>query len=263
MNLAAYLNKFVCMKSVYHILFWLVITAILTLIFGNSWENYNQSFYFVSMLLPIVVGTSYFFNYFLVPRYLLTGRYFYFGLYLIYTVIVSLHLEMAVLTVSFIYLANFNFGNMGSYASDSLILAIVLYLIVFANSFVLMVIQLYSNQRQIKFLKEEQERNSNNFLLVRAERKNRQIDFNLIIYIESRADYLIIQSENDKEIVTREKISHIIKRLPDYFLRIHRSFIVNRMKVTAYNYEEVQLGSIELPLSRTYKESALGILSKE
>lgn len=263
MIFAAYLNKFVGVKRFYHILFWLIITAILTLIFGNSWENYTQSFYFVSMLLPIVVGTSYFFNYFLVPRYLLTGRYFYFGLYLLYTVLVSLYIEMLVLTFSFIYLANFNFANMGSYASDSLILAIVLYLVVFTSSFILMVNQLYSNQKQIKYLKEEQERNSGTFLMVRADRKNRQIDFSLLIYIESRADYLILKTENDEEIITREKISHIVKRLPDHFIRIHRSYIVNRMKVTSYNYEEVQLGSLELPVSRTYKGNALELLSKE
>lgn len=251
------------MKRFYHILFWVIITAILTLIFGNSWENYIQSFYFVSMLLPIVIGTSYFFNVFLVPRYLLTGRYFYFGLYLFYTVIVSLFLEMLVLTISFIYLADFNFGDMGSYASDSMILAIVLYLIVFATSFILMVIQLYSNQKQIISLKEEQERNSNTFLLVRADRKNRQIDYKLLIYIESRADYLILKTEDDEEIITREKISHIIKRLPNHFVRIHRSFIVNRTKVTAYNNEEVQIGSLELPVSRTYKESALISLTKQ
>ena len=219
------------MKRFYHIIFWVIITVILTLIFGNSWENYIQSFYFVSLLLPIVVGTSYFFNYFLVPGYLLTGRYFYFGVYLFYTIIVSLYLEMLVLTFSFIYLANFNFENMGSYASDSLILAIVLYLIVFTTSFILMVIQLYTNQNQIKLLIEEQEKNSNAFLLVRADRKNRQIEYNGLIYIESRGDYLIIKTDNEEEIITREKISHVIKRLPDHFVRIHRSFIVNRLKL--------------------------------
>lgn len=249
------------MKKFYHILFWIVVTVILTLIFGSSWENYTQSFYFVAMLLPIVVGTSYFFNFFLVPRYLLSGRYFYFGLYLLYTIIVSLLLEMMVLTVSFIYLANFNFANMGPYASDSLVLAIVLYLVVFSSSFILMVVQIYSNQKQINTLKEQQQRNSITSLLVRAERKNRQIDLQEIHYIESRADYLLIKTDQDEEIITREKISHIIKRLPGEFIRIHRSFIVNRMKVTTFNHEEVQIGSLELPLSRTYKESAMNLLS--
>lgn len=262
MIFGAYLNKFAVMKRFYHIFFWVIVTVILILIFGNSWENYLQSFYFVAMLLPIVVGTSYFFNYFLVPRYLLTGRYLYFGLFLFYTFIVSLYLEMVVLTVSFVYLANFNFANMGSYASDSLILAIVLYLIVFATSFILMVIQLYSNQRQIKSLVEEQEKNKISFLIVRADRKNTQIDFNALVYIESRADYIIIKTDKEEEIITREKISHVINRLPDNFVRIHRSFIVNRKKVTAFNNEEVQLGSVDLPLSRTYKQSALELFAK-
>lgn len=251
------------MKRIYHVLFWIVVTIILTLIFGHSWQNYLQSFYFVAMLLPIVVGTSYFFNYFLVPRYLLSGRYFYFALYLLYTIVISLHLEMIVLTISFVYLANFNLATMGLYASDALVLAIVLYLVVFTSSFILMVVQLYSNQKQIKVLREEQEKSNMTFIVVRADRKNRQIDLQKIIYIESRADYLIISTQEGEEIITREKISHIVKRLPEYFVRIHRSFIVNKMRVTTYNYEEVQLSEIELPVSRTYKESALKLLSGE
>ncbi len=250
------------MKRFYHIIFWLVIIIILILIFGNSWDNYLHSFYFVSLLFPIVVGTSYFFNYFLVPRYLLQGRYLFFGLYMLYLVIASLYLEMLVLTFSFVYLANFNLGDMGAYASDAFILAIVLYFIVFATSFILMVNQLYLNQRQIKLLREEQIRNRNTFLLVRAERKNRQVDFKELLFIESRADYLILVTDKDEKIITREKISHVIKRLSDDFIRIHRSFIVNRVKVSAYNYERVQVEGLELPVSRTYKESALKLLSK-
>jgi hypothetical protein len=58
------------------------------------------------MLLPVAVGTSYSFNYFLVPRYLLKKRYKKFSLYLAYLLIVSTWLEMWVITGSFILLAD-------------------------------------------------------------------------------------------------------------------------------------------------------------
>ena len=40
----------------------------------------------------------------------------------------------------------------------------------------------------------------------------------------------------------------------DNFLRIHKSFIVNRDKISAYNAREVELGDISLPVGRIYKE---------
>ncbi|WP_394355251.1 LytTR family transcriptional regulator DNA-binding domain-containing protein [Pedobacter roseus] len=38
------------------------------------------------------------------------------------------------------------------------------------------------------------------------------------------------------------------------FLRIHRSFIVNLKKVTAFTAYDVEIGSKELPISASYKE---------
>ncbi len=55
-----------------HVAYWMVVILTLTLVFGLSWGNNLAAFYFVSMLLPIVLGTSYFFNYILVPGYFMT-----------------------------------------------------------------------------------------------------------------------------------------------------------------------------------------------
>ena len=104
---------------------------VLTLVFGRSWRNPSAAFYFIGMLFPIVLGTSYFFNYILVPRYYMKKKYLEFGLYTYYTVVVSVYLEMLVLMFSFIYLGNFNLYNMSLNASDTLLLAVVMYLLVF------------------------------------------------------------------------------------------------------------------------------------
>ena len=249
------------MKPIHHIIFWTAIMLILTLAFGSSWGSYLESFYFVSMLLPVVAGTSYFFNYYLVPRYLFQGRYGYFVLYLFYTLVFSLYLEMVVLMVSFMYLANFNIYEMGPHASDALLLAIILYLVVLATSFILAVRQLMHNQRKVKEMQEELERGQIRFLVVRADRMNRQVDPATVVYIESLSDYLKLHLEEGAPVVTREKISHILQRLPHGFARIHRSFIVNTDKVHSYDREEVRVGRVTLPVGRVYRADALERLS--
>ncbi len=75
-----------------------------------------------------------------------------------------------------------------------------------------------------------------------------------IDYIESLKDYVSIHSKARK-IVTRLQIGELDKLLEEaQFLRIHRSFIVNIAKITAYSATEVELGDVTLPLGRTYKE---------
>jgi DNA-binding LytR/AlgR family response regulator len=64
------------------------------------------------------------------------------------------------------------------------------------------------------------------------------------------------------EIVTKEKISKISSRLPPYFKRIHRSFIVNSQKVSSYNSEFIKVGNSQIPISRTYKKDVITYLNK-
>jgi DNA-binding LytR/AlgR family response regulator len=51
------------------------------------------------------------------------------------------------------------------------------------------------------------------------------------------------------------------RMLPDHFIRIHRSFIVNSTKISSYSREHVRVGEKELPISRTYKKEVVERLS--
>ncbi|MEO1256001.1 MAG: hypothetical protein AAFY41_14115, partial [Bacteroidota bacterium] len=54
--------------------FWIFVWIALTLLFSTSLDSLLISFYFVSILMPVVLATSFFFNRFLVPQYLITGK---------------------------------------------------------------------------------------------------------------------------------------------------------------------------------------------
>ena len=240
-----------------HIFYWVFVVFILTLIFGHSWGSKKDALYFIIMLLPIVMGTSYFFNYFLVPAYLLKKKYFNFVLYLFYTLVLSLYLEMIVLTFSYVYLAQFNLGKMGLYASDIIVLAVVLYLLVFFGSFILMIQQILKSQKEITALREEKSKMETGYIEFVSNRKTHRIPFDKIKYIESLADYIKVHYSDHQQLQSKEKISSLEKRLPGIFLRIHRSFIINTEKLSHYKYDEVDIEGILLTIGRSYRTDVM------
>jgi two-component system response regulator LytT len=88
---------------------------------------------------------------------------------------------------------------------------------------------------------------------VRSGRKNAQVLFGNIRYVESLGNYIHIHTASGDKILTKENISSIEERLPDHFLRIHSSILVNRDKISSFSWEVLIVEEIELPLSRKYK----------
>lgn len=238
----------------YHIVFWMAVLSILIVVYGNSWQSQTQAFYFVSMFLPVVMATSYFFNYYLVPKYLLKKKYFLFAVYFYFTIVISLYLEMLVVIFSFVYLASFDMKNLGISTSDIILLAVMMYLIVFFGSFLLMVRQLLNRNTELDKLKTEKEKMNEPYLEIMSNRKLARIPYNRIKYIESLADYIKVHTDEGKEIKSKMKIGSLENHLPDTFLRIHRSFIVNTKKITGFNSGQVEIDSLELNIGRSYKQ---------
>jgi hypothetical protein len=247
-------------KAGKHILFWILAGAILVVGFGNSYGDYIKSFYFVTFLLPVAMATSYFFNYYLVPKYLLEQKYVRFTIYTIYTIIVSLYLEMVVVTISFVVLANYHYDQLDPMMTNIFVLGFAVYLIVLIKAFYLLVLRVKNNEFKVQQLVEEKEALKTEFITVRADRKNHQIKLDDIIYLESLSDYVKIHF-NNQTLTTRETISSFEENLPETFVRIHRSYIINQLHVSEFNSTSVKMDETELPISRTYKSNALALLS--
>ncbi|GAB5557749.1 MAG: hypothetical protein SchgKO_19620 [Schleiferiaceae bacterium] len=243
-----------------HVAYWVSILLVMILYFGAHWESRTLAFYFSSLLLPIVMGTTYFFNLNLVPKYLLKGQYGKFGLYFFYLLVASLYLEMMVTLLAFVVLADLRVEAIDLRGINIFILGGALYLIVFATSFVRIVLQLQAKEKQVETLEEEKSKNAQTHLIIRSNRKNQQIPLSKITYIESINDYVKVVS-TEGEWTTREKISHLSEQLPEDFVRIHRSFVVNSKKVDSFSNTEVQMGETTLTITRTYKAKALEILA--
>ena len=78
-----------------------------------------------------------------------------------------------------------------------------------------------------------------------------------IRYVEAMSEYLKVYLESEsKPIITLLSMKKMEERLPSYFMRIHRSYIINLTKIQEVNKNRVIMDSdTYLPIGDMYKET--------
>lgn len=102
---------------------------------------------------------------------------------------------------------------------------------------------------------------TSDFIFVTEKRKKIKLLFNDILYIESLKDYIKIHTQKKTHTI-KYSISAFQKELDTRFVRVHRSYIVNKNMITAYTKNDVELDTIEIPISDNYRKDALNRISK-
>ncbi|UZR96350.1 LytR/AlgR family response regulator transcription factor [Chondrinema litorale] len=106
-----------------------------------------------------------------------------------------------------------------------------------------------------QFIKEE--------LFVKTNKKLIKIKLNEVLCIESK-DKICLISVGNKVIETRITLTKLEDKLiSNHFIRIHRSFIINKNKISQVDLSknEVHVGGFQVPIGRAYKEAFIKHLS--
>mgnify|MGYP004618157117 FL=1 len=83
-----------------------------------------------------------------------------------------------------------------------------------------------------------------------------------IRYVEGMSEYLKIYIEGQRPIMMLLSMKKLEERLPSYFMRIHRSYIVNMKKVSEVSKSRVAIDAdTVLPVGDIYKEALMQYLS--
>ncbi|MEQ8712977.1 MAG: DNA-binding response regulator [Cyclobacteriaceae bacterium] len=91
-------------------------------------------------------------------------------------------------------------------------------------------------------------------LLLKAENKTFKIQVNEITYLESINETVVIHG-SERPITCYQPLSYFEKELPnDLALRVHRSFLIMKGKVSAFDQSTVYIDGAEIPIGRTYKD---------
>ena len=241
------------MKGLRLALMWLVVYVLLLVIYTQFVYSLKEAFYFVSMLFPVVLATSYFFNHFLVPRYLLTKRYRPFFWYTLYLFIVSLYLETWVIFFSLIWLADYNYKALSPALDNSINMAILLYAVVFVHGFIRLFLHFQSKTTELQSELARAGQEKARAFTVTSERKQVRLEEAEVAYIESLSDYVKIHRKEGKPVISKATISSLEEELSVDFLRIHRSYLVNKNYIETYSSDKLTIQSTELNITRKYK----------
>lgn len=114
-----------------------------------------------------------------------------------------------------------------------------------------------------KFQKEksaDQDRSSSALLLLRSDRKTYRVDPLDILYIEGLSNYVRVFLR-DKQLTVYGSLTSMEERLPSFFLRIHKSYIVNTEAMDAFSHECVEIKGKEIAIGGVYKKEVLALLN--
>ena len=98
------------------------------------------------------------------------------------------------------------------------------------------------------------------FMYIRKDRKQVKVHFNSILYIESLKDYVKIHLEGESHL-TKSSISAFEEKLDERFVRVHRSYIINKDQITAYTKNDIEIGKIEIPIGENFRNNLSSFLT--
>ncbi|MEP0985145.1 response regulator transcription factor [Ekhidna sp.] len=98
--------------------------------------------------------------------------------------------------------------------------------------------------------------NSQDSFFVKTDKRTEKVRFDDLMYIESMQNYVILNTRSGKHIV-HTTLKTMLNQLPESkFTQIHKQYIINNQSVDAIEGNQVVIGPVKLPISRTYSEDA-------
>ncbi len=233
-----------------HFAFWLVYYVA----FGFIWAvngDYYASYFLEFVLLPVRMLAVYFTIYTLIPRFLQNRRIAaFFASYLILLLFGGL---LQRLFTHFFYEGVFDLATPGLFNFSMVMRSVIL-----INSTVVFV----SAIKIVMFWYEEQDKNRQLLRVldlekeasveIKAEKRTFRVQAGEILFIEGLGNYVKVVLQ-DQNIISYLSMKQMLDTLPSTFIRVHKSYIVNKDHIRSYNYEDVQVGENFIPIGRSFK----------
>ena len=95
------------------------------------------------------------------------------------------------------------------------------------------------------------------YFFIKCENKYEKIFFDDILYIEGMQNYVRIYTQKGKYL-TLLTLKDIEQNLASgSFLRVHKSYIVNMVKIDSIEKHEINIQSARIPISRNFRDHVI------
>lgn len=106
------------------------------------------------------------------------------------------------------------------------------------------------------FLERFNDNNSQNVFVLESRQGRRLIEYNRILYFESRDKKLSLITDSE-ELVFYDTLENLVTVLPENFIRCHRSFLVNTIMIKEISFTDNIIflkNDCVVPMSRSYRK---------
>lgn len=96
-------------------------------------------------------------------------------------------------------------------------------------------------------------------MFIKDGKKHHQVRFEDIAILQAADNYTLVHLAEGR-ILTQESLTDLLKRLPDSFLRVHKSYAVARQRIELIEGNELRVGKMRIPIGRVYKANVAKLL---
>jgi len=248
-----------------HVLYWTAFVLFFGLVWGVSDNNYSRNILIQIFCLPSRMLLVYVTLFYLFPKFFNQKKYFsFFVSYCVLVALISVFIQRPI----FLYFIQPNFlpgfKNSGFFILSEIVNTAldinIAAMIPIAYTYLTTIENLQKNNSELneenKLLKEDVvvQDNYESYINLKIDKSVRKIKINDIVFVESLRNYCKIKL-NDSEITVLKTLTSVQELLPESkFVRIHRSFLINKDHMTSVSPSKIEINDMTIPVGRKYKD---------
>jgi len=249
-----------------HVLYWTAFVLFFGLVWGVSDNNYSRNILIQIFCLPSRMLLVYVTLFYLFPKFFNQKKYFsFFVSYCVLVALISVFIQRPI----FLYFIQPNFlpgfKNSGFFIISEIVNTAldinIAAMIPIAYTYLTTIENLQKNNSELneenKLLKEDaviQDNSGESYINLKIDKSVRKIKIDDIVFVESLRNYCRIKLI-DSEITVLKTLTSVQELLPESkFVRIHRSFLVNKDNITSVSPSKIEINHMTIPVGRKYKD---------
>ncbi|MBK8055532.1 MAG: LytTR family transcriptional regulator [Saprospiraceae bacterium] len=104
--------------------------------------------------------------------------------------------------------------------------------------------------------------NQQNFTFIKTDRKLIKLNFDDILFVKGLGNYVEIFVKNNKKFVYYKGLKDLIDKLPNEFMRVHNSYIINLKNVEHIEDNHLIIEEHKITVAKSYKECLISCINK-
>jgi len=100
------------------------------------------------------------------------------------------------------------------------------------------------------------------FAFIKTDKKMIKLFYDEITVIKALGNYVEIYTASDRKYIYYKALKDLIENLPNQFMRIHNSYIINLTNVEYFENNQVILKDLKITVAKTYRECFNTTLNK-